>query len=86
MKGGQDVPRTSIRAPRHGDTDELICQLTGLAYPATTEDLLAVGVRLLLPPRILEQLSQLPLHRRFSSAADVGDCVARLHGSAPRRT
>jgi Protein of unknown function (DUF2795) len=81
------VPRTSISAARrHGDTDELRRQLTGLPYPASTEELLAVGVRLLLPPRILEQLSRLPLHRRFSSPAEVGDCVAATYGATARRT
>jgi hypothetical protein len=86
VKGGQDVLRTSTRtARRHDDTDQLTAQLTGLPYPTTTEELLAVGVRLLLPPRVLEQLSRLPLHRRFSSPAEVGDCVAATYGTTARR-
>ena len=45
------------------------------------EELMAVGVRLLLPPRILEQLGRLPLHMRFHSAAEVRDYVRT--GAAP---
>ena len=79
--------RTSTStARRHDDTDELTAQLTGLSYPTTTEELLAVGVRLLLPPRILDQLSRLPLRRRFFSPAEVGDCVAATYGRTARRT
>jgi hypothetical protein len=86
VKGGQDVPRTSTSTARRHDTDELTRQLTGLPYPTTTEELLAVGVRLLLPPRILEQLARLPLHRRFSSPAEVGDGVLATYGTTARRT
>jgi hypothetical protein len=46
-----------------------------------TEELMAVGVRLLLPPRVLEQLGRLPLHMRFRSAAEVRDYVRT--GAAP---
>ena len=81
------MPRTSIStARRHDNTDELTRQVTGLTYPTTTEELLAVGVRLLLPPRILEQLSRLPLHQRFASPAEVGACVAGTYGATARRT
>ena len=76
------MQRTSVGRAAHEDRDELTRQLTGLRYPMATEELVAVGVRLLLPPRILEQLARLPLHRRFSSPAEVRDCVAGTSGGA----
>lgn len=60
----------------HEGRDELTRQLTGLPFPMMTEDLMEVGLRLLLPPRILSQLDGLPLHMRFYSAAEVGDFVS----------
>lgn len=64
---------THVRTARHEDRDELTGLLAGLPFPMATEELVAVGVRLLLPPRALEQLGRLPLHMRFHSAAEVLD-------------
>jgi hypothetical protein len=66
---------THVRTARHHDADELTGLLAGLPFPMATEELMAVGVRLLLPPRVLEQLGRLPLHMRFRSAAEVRDYV-----------
>lgn len=73
---------THVSTPRHDDRDELTRQLTGLPYPMAAEELMAIGVRLLLPPRILEQLGRLPLHMRFHSATEVRDYVAASAGTA----
>lgn len=62
---------------RTDESDELARQLTGLPFPMMAEDLMEVGLRLLLPGRVLGQLDHLPLHKRFASAADVADYVAR---------
>ena len=51
---------THVRKARHDDRDELTGLLAGLPFPMATEELMAVGVRLLLPPRILDQLGRLP--------------------------
>ena len=72
---------THVRTARHHDADELTGLLAGLPFPMAAEELMAVGVRLLLPPRVLEQLGRLPLHMRFRSAAEVRDYVRT--GSAP---
>ena len=66
---------THVRTARHHDADELTGLLAGLPFPMATEELMAVGVRLLLPPRVLERLGRLPLHMRFRSAAEVRDYV-----------
>jgi hypothetical protein len=72
---------THVRKARHDDRDELTGLLAGLPFPMAAEELLAVGVRLLLPPRILDQLGRLPRHMRFHSAAEVRDYV--VTGTAP---
>jgi hypothetical protein len=78
------VPPVSARPARHDDRDELTRQLTGFPFPLTTDELREVGVRLLLPRRVLEQLDRLPLHRSFSSPADVRDHVESSSGARPR--
>jgi hypothetical protein len=72
---------THVRKARHDDRDELTGLLAGLPFPMAAEELMAVGVRLLLPPRILDQLGRLPRHMRFHSAAEVRDYV--VTGAAP---
>ena len=72
---------THVRKARHDDRDELTGLLSGLPFPMATEELMAVGVRLLLPPRTLEQLGRLPRHMQFHSAAEVRDHVRA--GAAP---
>jgi hypothetical protein len=72
---------THVRKARHDDRDELTGLLAGLPFPMAAEELMAVGVRLLLPPRILDQLGRLPRHMRFHSAAEVRDYVRT--GAAP---
>ena len=71
---------THVRKARHDDRDELIGLLAGLPFPMAAEELMAVEVRLLLPPRS-EPLGRLPLHMRFHSAAEVRDYVRT--GAAP---
>jgi hypothetical protein len=70
---------------RRGDRDELARQLTGLPFPMMTEDLMAVGLQLLLPSRVLGQLDHLPLHMRFYCADDVCDYLAASSRPVLRR-
>ena len=78
------MPPVSARPARHDDRDELTRQLTGFPFPLTTDELREVGVRLLLPRRVLDQLDRLPLNRSFSSPADVRDHVDRSSAAPPR--
>jgi len=50
-----------------------------------TEDLMAVGLQLLLPSRVLGQLDHLPLHMRFYCADDVCDYLATSSRPVLRR-